>query len=373
VIPQAWTESYGICIAELRLTVSTALAAIHCGSVSCLLRPLQSDERETACGCGCLSCTALSAHLRPPVPKTSAVERTVPLFDPPFEDEWTAKKWRKAYEACEATCTADSVSTTEAETRCPACIDEPIRCEACRSFGATGSAVGMVEATGANGPGPSIPAHVLAELGMHPALVDEPVMARACARAKHEGWPSNWLTLQERAPTGFFARVLKEMSLAPGERLSVLVDVLRERGLQVGAYDAAWWSPFQRDIARAWIMQGSDRPEFLDRYADGSDSGTLGSCAACERGDKRAFTHICEKGTRVDVEPTGAANETRVAPGEAIPNPRMFMPSGTGAPTGTPPPAEAPKRGKGRPPGVKNKAPKEWKVAYTRVQAELGQ
>ena len=93
----------------------------------------------------------------------------------------------------------------------------------------------------------------------------------------------------------------------------------------------------------------------------------------------------------------------RVAPGEAISNPYMHMPGGVaprangmggpGTVTVTPndpkhydlgagcvvtttvpasTPAPEAKRGKGRPPGVKNKAPKSWKDAMARVVAELG-
>jgi hypothetical protein len=379
-MPSVWIDAYKRCLVDVMEQRYPGPPVAHCGSVSCLLRPLQTDERETACGCGCLPCTKLSAHLRPPTPKTSAAERTVPLFDPPFEDEYAAKKWREAYERCrvefgiwnvdqdaKARCqekmgdlqclrlagheenhTANplalndvkSVSTTEAELRCPACIDEPVRCEACRAF--LNGQHGAIAPTTTG----VVPPHVFAELGMHPALVDQPVVNRACVRAKHEGWPTNWLTLQERAPVGFFMRVLKEMDMEPGERLSVLVEAVRERGVQVGVYDAAGWSRFQREVVRAWIAQGSDRPALLDKYADG-EAGTLGSCAACERDDKRPFTHTCEKG-------------------EALGESKQPAPP----PTAQLAPAQAPKRG--RPPGTKNKAPKAWKDAYTRCTAELG-
>lgn len=62
----------------------------------------------------------------------------------------------------------------------------------------------------------------------------------------------------------------------------------------------------------------------------------------------------------------------RIAPGEAMPDPRSVQKAAdaertTAAATS----AAAEKRGKGRPAGSKNKAPKEWKAAYTRVMAEL--
>jgi site-specific DNA-methyltransferase (adenine-specific) len=415
-IPGAWTEAYQRCIADTRRAlISTAVSA----------------------------------------PKPSAAERTVPLFDPPFEDEYTAKKWREAYERCiveteverwrnaaeaetaarhgrDPRCTvyppthvmnckcdaglateqtfgsADSVSTTEAEMRCqekmgglqclrmagheenhtanpaalndpesvstteselrcPACIDEPVRCEACRGFLGITSSTPLDEATtalmkAAGVPMTSsasfqstgvIPSHVLAELGMHPALVDEPVRNRAIVRARHEGWPDNWLTLQEQAPTGFFTRVLKEMQMVSGERLSTLVEAMRARGLAVGVYDAAGWSPFQRDAARLWIEQSSERPSFFDKYQE-DQAGMLGSCAACERLDDRPYTHTCEKGQSLGESKQGNLVESK----QASPAPQLA--------------AETPKRGKGRPPGVKNKAPKEWKKVYERAMVELG-
>jgi len=137
---KAWAETYQQCLAEY---------PVHCGSANCKLRPSQTDELGTACGCGCRPCSRLSAHMRPPAPKTSAAERTMPL---PFEDEHIAKKWRAAYER--AVSELDSISlpawataevdprvlapvtrvATEAEFRCPECINEPVRCSLCQDF-----------------------------------------------------------------------------------------------------------------------------------------------------------------------------------------------------------------------------------------------
>lgn len=68
----------------------------------------------------------------------------------------------------------------------------------------------------------------------------------------------------------------------------------------------------------------------------------------------------------------------RVAPGTvtATPNDPKHYDLGAGCVVTTTVPASTPapeaKRGKGRPPGVKNKAPKSWKDAMARVVAELG-
>ena len=201
----------------------------------------------------------------------------------------------------------------------------------------------------------TIPAHVLAELGMHPSLVDEPVRNRALVVARHTGWPDDWNVLQIQAPTGFFTRVLKEMQVAPGERLAVLAEAAQARGLRVGVFDVAGWSFVQREAARACIAQNADWPEFFEKYT-GDQAGIIGSCAACGRGDERPFMHTCEKGLAL-----GDTKRSEVVTPAPPPAPVASDASATATE----------KRGRGRPPGVKNKAPKEWKAAYARVVAEL--
>ena len=437
MIPQTWTQAYQRCLDDLTPSAPCDVCgapvqagrgceerhpsdAKHCGSTSCLLRPLQTDERETACGCGCSSCSDLSKHMRPPPgggrvdgagapepatpptatarshgtstdqrpPLTSAAERTVPLFPAegqlgghfPFNDEYTAKKWREAYERAllelapplsptlrarvAARLAAEKIDTTllaassaqidAAVAAMPNGADAAMRALTDPDFIAPPKDDSESGFTHPNGTLITthgvIPAHVLAELGMHPSLVDEPVRNRALVRARHEKWPGDWNVLQEKAPTGFFARVLKEMQMAPGERLAVLVEAMRERGLQVSAFDVAGWSPIQRNSARLWVQQNSERPTFFDQYANG-EAGILGSCTACERKDERAYTHTCEKGQGL-----GKDNEP---------------PKTTWAPIPTAAAGAESKRGKGRPPGSKNKAPKPWKQAYERVMAEL--
>jgi hypothetical protein len=271
MIPTTWTEAYQRCfVGDPQVVAATGLG--HCGSTACLLRPLQTDERETACGCGCPPCSALSAHLRPlpgggrtdgagapepaapPAamarpPLTSATERTVPLFDPPFEDEYTAKKWREAYERC------------------------------------------------------------LRELAppLSPTL-----LARVAVRMTEEKKNASI----ETATT----------NMANGSTVS---------------------TPVTGDGAELRCPLCIDEPQ---------------RCQAC-----RDFLELPEW-ARAKVPFTG-----RVAPGEAIHNPRMFMKDEVPAPVAADPPAALQeKRGKGRPAGSKNKAPKEWKAAYTRVMSELG-
>jgi hypothetical protein len=311
----------------------------------------------------------------------------------PFNDEYIAKKWRETYDRCLSEL-APPLSPTlrarvaarlaEGKKIAPAVSTAPAVTAPAVSNTPGNAATAETAETGAAGDDPDfipppkddsecgfthpngtligqkttgvIPAHVLAELGMHPALVDEPVRNRAMVRARHEKWPDDWNVLQEKAPTGFFARVLKEMQMVPGERLAVLVEAMRERGLQVSTFDVAGWSPIQRNSARLWVQQNSERPTFFDQYANG-EAGTLGSCTACERGDERAYTHTCEKGLGKEPEP---------------PKTTAWAPTGrvAGTTVGVPLEGET-KRGKGRPLGSKNKAPKPWKQAYERVMAEL--
>jgi site-specific DNA-methyltransferase (adenine-specific) len=321
------------------------------------------------------------ADTQPKAPKTSAAERTIPMFSPPS----MPKKWSVAYERSilelapplSATLLAklaekkkNGVEASDAHGGDVDNEDEdfvaPPKDDSESGFTqpdgtlisvqSTTPSSGVLTITGVQqhvtvstpethsvitpAITGNIPPHILAELGMHPSLVDEPVRNRALVVARHTGWKDDWAFLQENAPTGFFARVLKEMNMIPGERLSVLAEAACARGLHVTALDVASWSLIQRNAARGYIEQGVDWPEwFTDKY------GTMraNECAACERGDERPFTHLCEKGRSL-----GEEKQMEAAP----PLPQVAR--------------------RGRPPGVKNKAPKTWKAAYTRVMADLG-
>jgi hypothetical protein len=93
-----WTEVYQRCLVDIEAEAydgaeRAAIGVVHCGSDNCKRRPISDPH---ACGCACTPCTALSAHMRPPM---SAVARTVPLFPAGgFNDEYVDKKWRDAYE-----------------------------------------------------------------------------------------------------------------------------------------------------------------------------------------------------------------------------------------------------------------------------------
>ena len=336
--PKAWADAYGRCLTDIQETaygcaaVETAYA--HCGSTSCLLRPLQTDERETACGCGCPPCSGLSKHMRPPSgggrtdgagapepaappaaivrpPLTSAAERTVPLFDPPFEDEYTAKKWREAYEHClrelapllsptlrarVAARLAATPVTALVPTRAGETIDTAL-------LMASSVQIDAAVAAMSNGADAVMPA--LTGDGAEfrcPLCIDGPERCESCRdfAAKNESALPAWAT----------AKVPYTGRLAPGEA-----------------------------IPNPRMFMKDDVPV----------SATEG-CTACKRGDERPFTHLCEKGQAV-----GEAKQSESAP-------RWVATS--------PPTAE--KRGKGRPPGSKNKAPKPWKQAYERVMVELG-
>jgi hypothetical protein len=70
----------------------------------------------------------------------------------------------------------------------------------------------------------------------------------------------------------------------PGENIGALGEHLALRGVNVSLIDLAEWSPMRRDVERAWLEQGGDRPDFFP-------SG----CAACDNGTpndaENAFKH----------------------------------------------------------------------------------
>jgi site-specific DNA-methyltransferase (adenine-specific) len=263
-------------------------------------------------------------------PKSSAAERTLPW---PFED----KKWRTAYELAILEL-APLSPTLRGVTKPPyAACDEDMS--------------GFVDKSDPDfvalySPSGVIPSHVIAELGMHPSLVDQPVRNRALAVARHTGWKADWIFLQENAPVGFFTRVLKELNMAPGERLSVLAEAMVARGFHVTPSDTAGWSFVQREVARACIAQGSEWPEFFDKYKTPRSADV---CPACERGDERLYTHVCAKGEALGESKQIESVESKTA--ESVE-----------------PPA---KRKGGRPPGTKNKMPKAWKDAMAQAVTEL--
>ena len=345
VIPTVWTEAYLRCTAPTEeeawndVVGRAAIEVAHCGSEFCQKRP-PSDEGRGACGCGCPPCSQLSAHLRPPPgggradgagapepavpsvaiarpPKPSAAERTVPLFEEtyPVKSTWEAAYARVLVELAPplspallarvaarmreqqhgfSTETASSTAAMPTEAEDPDFVAPPRDDSESGFTNPDGTLIKVHQSTPTVVLTGVIPPHILTELGMHPSLVDEPVRNRALVVARHTGWSDDWDVLQEQAPTGFFTRVLKEMQMAPGERLSVLVEAMVERGLRVSIFDAAGWSSIQRSCARACIEQNSEWPEFFSQY-EGDQAGILGSCAACGRGDNRPYTHTCEK------------------------------------------------------------------------------
>jgi hypothetical protein len=99
-------------------------------------------------------------------------------------------------------------------------------------------------------------------------------------------------------------------------------------------------------VARACIAQGSEWPEFFDKYKTPRSADV---CPACERGDERLYTHVCAKGEALGESKQIESVESKTA--ESVE-----------------PPA---KRKGGRPPGTKNKMPKAWKDAMAQAVTEL--
>lgn len=136
--------------------------------------------------------------------------------------------------------------------------------------------------------GGPLPAHVIPELGEHPAVTDEDTRGLFLARALRENLLSNediaegpadaWIKLQYRAPSGWFREgpnVTKKSEIAqtvarhtnadtlPGENVGRLVFELAQRGFDFKLTDVVTWPVVRRDVARAWIEQGGDPPEWL--------------------------------------------------------------------------------------------------------------
>ena len=49
----------------------------------------------------------------------------------------------------------------------------------------------------------------------------------------------------------------------PGENIGLLVNNLKAKGLLINLVEVAAWPVVQRDVARAWLVQGGDLPDFL--------------------------------------------------------------------------------------------------------------
>ena len=354
-VPAVWTQAYERCLAEPAATPP----AVHCGSTSCLLRPLQTDERETACGCGCPSCSELSKHMRPPSgggrtdgagapepaappaaivrpPLTSAAERTVSLFDPPFEDEYTAKKWREAYERCLwelAPPLSPTLRARLAEKKAMngSVITCPCKgCEACARNPVTGTfkPTSCSRVSSLNGASCAecfdyfVKDHGMA--GRSVAKSSEPVRAMP-----------NRPDAAIQALTGDGAK--SRCPLCIDE--SVQCDACRDFATKNEPALPAWATAKVPYTGRLAPGEAIPNPRMFMKDDVPVPVSATGSCAACERGDERPFTHNCEKGGQQAPPPAAAA---------------------------------AARGGRGRPPGSKNKAPKPWKTAYTRVMAELG-
>ena len=340
------------------------------------------------------------AECAPKAPKPSAAERTISL---PFVDEHPAKKWRTAYELAilelapplspvlraklaekKKNGAGSAVSSLPSDAHCgdvedtddpddPDFVAPPRDDSECGFTQPDGSlaSVNVVATSAAYSPSGVIPPHILVEVGMHPSLVDEPVRNRALVVARHTGWKDDWTFLMENAPTGFFTRVLKEVNIAPGERLSELAKAMCDSGLHVTPFDVAGWSPVQRQTARACLEQGTEWPDWFTSKYGATRSGV---CPACERGDERPYTHVCPKGEAL-------GEQKRSEPSESKPNGLTKQPAGqkqepkqseSEVAVGSSDNAVAAQPAKrGRPAGTKNKAPKAWKDAMVRAATEL--
>jgi len=181
---------------------------------------------------------------------------------------------------------------------------------------------------------------VLVERAMREGMLNDEDLA--------EGLQAAWIKLQYRAPAGWFpqAHWFEEKNGAPSkqpgdENLSLLASELGVRGIHVALTDLAGWTTIRRDIAREWVKQGGPAPEWLANYGRNPPHD-----AACGKGGCIGADAGC---------PAARQAWARLPPTRAVDGPRAPQ-LALAAPKPPAPPAEAPaKRGRGRPPGAKNK------------------
>ena len=161
-----------------------------------------------------------------------------------------------------------------------------------------------------------------------------------------------------------------------GDNLSRFTEMLNAKGIKVGLVDVCGWTQLARDVAQAWLDQGGDVPEFLEKCQSTPNP----------RGERRFIAVDLGSGTAQD---SGLVEDGCSACNAGTPfeEGKEYLHTGTGG--GCSPDAVAAKykeddfkafqaslppkpRGRGRPKGSKNK-PKikdKWAEAAARANAK---
>jgi N6-adenosine-specific RNA methylase IME4 len=129
-----------------------------------------------------------------------------------------------------------------------------------------------------------MPAPATATLPIDAVAAAREQMASAAGRARYldlavkeglldeddrsEGDDAAFIKLQFRAPAGWFhdnatGVVPMPRDGLPGENIATLQHELTLRGVQIGLVDLAKWTVTRRDVARVWLMEGGEAPEWI--------------------------------------------------------------------------------------------------------------
>jgi phage N-6-adenine-methyltransferase len=128
-----------------------------------------------------------------------------------------------------------------------------------------------------------------------------------------------WITLQYRAPPGWFTSQPTEPP-EPEGAIGMLHAALTTRGVLAKLPEIAAWSTFQRDVARLWVEQGGEKPPFFPS-----------ACAACDRGDAPdSHTHTGEGTQCRPVKKKKPAAQTAPEPAPSPPLPPEAGHAGSG-------------------------------------------
>jgi site-specific DNA-methyltransferase (adenine-specific) len=211
----------------------------------------------------------------------------------------------------------------------------------------------------------------------------ERVRKRMADKKMALGIPGSVTSIEVVAPGSYYVNG-KIMELKAGDRVPFETEPVEQRE---EAMNDAWTETYQRCVAElAPPLSPALRAKLAERKTPAADRTLpLFEDEYVAKDWREAYERSVAELDEIPV-PTWAdpqATPKRVAPGEAIPDPYKYLPGGepkhydTGngcLVTTTIPPqnGEAAKRGKGRPPGARNKAPKAWKEAMARAVAELG-
>jgi N6-adenosine-specific RNA methylase IME4 len=160
----------------------------------------------------------------------------------------------------------------------------------------------------------NLPAHVVHDLGKHPALCSDVERALFVTRAVGCGLLSEeegrhvadaWIKLQYRAGPGFFQVEASSIpkDVLPNENIGELADRLHAKGHSVNLIDLAGLSVTKRDVLRAWLDQGGDPPEFLAVYVQPSNETASANASA--------------NGTARRGRPKGSKNKSSAAANES--------------------------------------------------------